>query len=152
MVQKGLGATSLCLLEEKPSWRLPQDEMNFLFMFFPHQMLNHIHMKFLPNTKNSRMCLKREMWTPCPNIDHMTTPLILWKEHNLHLDPSIIREYFNENLKKGFIRHSKSLANVPILFVKKKNGSLWMCVNYHELNWFTIKNYYPLPLISRLLD
>jgi hypothetical protein len=47
-------------------------------------------MKFPPNTKNSKMCLRREMQTPCPNIDHMIAPLILWKEHNLHLDPFII--------------------------------------------------------------
>jgi hypothetical protein len=109
-------------------------------------------MKFLPNTNNSRMCLRRKMWTPCPNIDHMIAPSLLWKECNLHLDPSKIYEYFDENLKKGFIWHSKSPANAHILFVKKKDGSLWTCVNYHELNWFTIKNWYPLPLISRLLD
>jgi hypothetical protein len=65
-------------------------EMHFLFMFFPHQMLNHVHMKFLPNTKNSKMCLKRGMWTFCPNINHMIAPLILWKKCNLHSDPSII--------------------------------------------------------------
>jgi hypothetical protein len=38
------------------------------------------------------------------------------------------------------------------LFVKKMNGYLWMCVDYHGLNWFTIKNQYPLSLILRLLD
>jgi hypothetical protein len=47
-------------------------------------------MIFLPNIKNSKMCWRKKMRTPCPSIDHMTTPLILWKEHNLHLDPSII--------------------------------------------------------------
>jgi hypothetical protein len=61
-------------------------------------------------------------------------------------------EYINENLEKGFIWHSKSLVGALILFVKKKDGSLWMCVNYCGLNWLTIKNQYPLPLILRLLD
>jgi hypothetical protein len=48
------------------------------------------NVKFLPKTKNSRICLRRKMQTPCLSIDHMTAPLILWKRCNLHLDPSII--------------------------------------------------------------
>jgi hypothetical protein len=44
------------------------------------------------------------------------------------------------------------IASAPILFVKKKNGLLSMCVNYRGLNRFTIKNPYPLPLILGLLD
>jgi hypothetical protein len=63
-----------------------------------------------------------------------------------------LQEYFEENLAKNFIWHSKSLAGVPIFFVKKKNGSLRMCVDYCGLNKITIKNRYLLPLISRLLD
>jgi hypothetical protein len=62
------------------------------------------------------------------------------------------RKYIDENLEKGFIQHSKFLIGAPISFVKKKDGSLWMHVNYRGLNWFTIKNRYRLPLISRLLD
>ncbi len=54
-------------------------------------------------------------------------------------------------LKKGSLQHSKFLAGAPILFVKKKDDSLWMCVDYHGLNRLTIKNL-PLPLILRLLD
>ncbi len=63
-----------------------------------------------------------------------------------------LRDYHDENLVKNFIRHSKSPAGAPILFVKKKDGSLRMCVDYRGLNKVTIKNRYPLPLISRLLD
>ena len=61
-------------------------------------------------------------------------------------------EYLNENLAKNFIQHLKYLAGAPILFVKKKNGSLHMYVDYRVLNKITIKNRYPLPLISELLD
>jgi hypothetical protein len=64
----------------------------------------------------------------------------------------MLHEYFDENLENEFIQHSKFLANALILFVKKKNGSLQMCVNYHALNRLTIKNWYPLPLVLRLLD
>jgi hypothetical protein len=60
-------------------------------------------------------------------------------------------DYLDENLAKNFIRYSKSIANTPILFVKKKDGSLQMCVDYWGLNKITIKNQYPLLLISGLL-
>ncbi len=73
--------------------------------------------------------------------------------YNLLQDKLVaFHEYIDENFEKGFIQHSKSLVNALILFVKKKDGSLWMCVNYHGLNWFTIKNWYPQPLILGLLD
>jgi len=61
-------------------------------------------------------------------------------------------EYFNDNIEKGFIQHSKFLIGVTIIFVINKYGFLQMCVDYRGLNQFTIKNRCPLPLISRLLD
>ncbi len=63
-----------------------------------------------------------------------------------------LRDYFTENLAKGFIQHSKSPADAPILFIKKKDGSLRLCVDYRGLNKITKKNRYPLPLILGLLD
>ena len=63
-----------------------------------------------------------------------------------------LSEYLDENLKKGFIRKSSSPAGAPILFVKKKDGSLRLCVDYRGLNKITTKNRYPLPLINELLD
>ena len=63
-----------------------------------------------------------------------------------------LRKYIDENLAKNFIRHSKSPAGAPILFVKKKDGSLRMCVDYRGLNKVTKKDHYPLSLISKLLD
>jgi hypothetical protein len=70
----------------------------------------------------------------------------------LQVELATLCEYINENLKKGFIWQSKFPIDALILFVKKKDGFLGMCVNYHGLNWLTIKNWYPLPLISSLLD
>ena len=61
-------------------------------------------------------------------------------------------EYIDENLSKNFILHSKSVARAPILFVKKKDGSLRMRVDYCGLNKIIKKNRYPLPLISGLLE
>lgn len=63
-----------------------------------------------------------------------------------------LREYLDENLSKGFIRPSSSPAGAPILFVKKKDGGLRLCVDYRGLNKVTIKNRYPLPLISEMID
>ena len=57
-----------------------------------------------------------------------------------------------ELLGKGFIRPSSSPWGALILFVKKKDGSHWMCIDYRELNKLTIKNRYPLPRIDDLFD
>ena len=64
----------------------------------------------------------------------------------------VLKEYINDNLRKGFIQPSTSPAGAPILFVKKKDGGLRLCVDYRGLNKITIKNRYPLPLISEALD
>ena len=64
----------------------------------------------------------------------------------------VLREYIDENLKKGFIRRSESPAGHPILFVKKKDGSDRLCVDFRTLNDITIKNRYPLLNISELQD
>nr|GEZ48151.1 putative reverse transcriptase domain-containing protein [Tanacetum cinerariifolium] len=53
---------------------------------------------------------------------------------------------------KGFIRPSTSPWGAPVLFVKKKDGSFWMCIDYHELNKLTVKNRYPLSRIVDLFD
>jgi hypothetical protein len=55
-------------------------------------------------------------------------------------------------LQRGWIRESKSPAGAPILFAKKKDGTLRLCVDYRGLNAVTIKNRYPLPLIQESLD
>ncbi|GJQ94116.1 retrovirus-related pol polyprotein from transposon TNT 1-94 [Tanacetum coccineum] len=53
---------------------------------------------------------------------------------------------------KGFIRPSHSSWGAPVLFMKKKDGSFRMCIDYRELNKITIKNHYPLPRIDDLFD
>jgi hypothetical protein len=58
----------------------------------------------------------------------------------------------NELLKKGLIRPSSSPWGCPAIFVKKKDQSLRMCVDYRPLNAVTIKNKYPLPHIDILFD
>jgi hypothetical protein len=57
-----------------------------------------------------------------------------------------LKDYLDEMLGKGFIRSSKSPIGAPVLFAKKKDGSLRLCIEV------TIKNKYPLPLIGDLID
>ena len=57
-----------------------------------------------------------------------------------------------ELLSKGFIRPSVSPWGAPVLFVKKKDGSWRMCIDYRRLNHMTVKNKYPLPRIDELFD
>ncbi len=64
----------------------------------------------------------------------------------------ILREYLDSALSKGQIRESKSPTGALILFIPKDDGIIRLCVDYHGLNKITVKNRYPLPLISELLD
>jgi hypothetical protein len=63
-----------------------------------------------------------------------------------------IKTYININLKKRFIRKSKSPARFLVMFVPKKNRKLRLCVDFRKLNDITIKNRYPLPSIKELRD
>nr|GEU67749.1 putative reverse transcriptase domain-containing protein [Tanacetum cinerariifolium] len=63
-----------------------------------------------------------------------------------------LSEQLKELSKKGFIRPSSSPWGAPVLFVKKKDGSFRMCIDYRELNKLTIKNKYTLPRIDDLFD
>nr|GFB04566.1 putative reverse transcriptase domain-containing protein [Tanacetum cinerariifolium] len=63
-----------------------------------------------------------------------------------------LSEKLQELFDKGFIRPSSSPWGAPILFVKKKDGSFRMCIDYRELNKLTVKNLYPLPRIDDLFD
>ncbi len=63
-----------------------------------------------------------------------------------------VRTYLDENLKRGFIRSSKSLTEYLILFVSKKNDTKWLCVDYRQLNKITKQDSYLLLLIKELQD
>ena len=65
---------------------------------------------------------------------------------------SALQTFINENLNTGFIRPASSSHAAPVLFVKKKDGSLRLCIDFRGLNKITKKDRYPLPLISDLLD
>ncbi|MBW0508039.1 hypothetical protein O181_047754 [Austropuccinia psidii MF-1] len=63
-----------------------------------------------------------------------------------------LRAYISENVEKGFIRQSSSSTGAPVLFVKKKDGGLRLCVDYPKLNAVTRKNKHPVPYMNQLLN
>ena len=63
-----------------------------------------------------------------------------------------VRRQLDDYLAKGFIQPSTSLYGAPILFARKKDGTLQMCVDYRSLNKMTKKDVYPIPRIDDLLD
>ena len=79
---------------------------------------------------------------PISKAPYKMAPLVL-KELNVQME---------ELVCKGFVRPSTSPWGAPVLFVKKKDGSLRLCIDYRELNKVTIRNQYPLPRIDDLFD
>jgi len=63
-----------------------------------------------------------------------------------------VQNFVEEQLRKEYIRLSKSPQTSPVFFVGKKDGSKQMVMDYHNLNDQTVKNNYPLPLITELID
>ena len=63
-----------------------------------------------------------------------------------------LKVQMEEMVNKGFVRPSTSPWGAPVLFVKKKDGSMRLCIDYRELNKVTIRNQYPLPRIDDLFD
>ena len=76
-----------------------------------------------------------------------------FKTYNLTPAESIkLDKFLKDNLDKGYIQPSQSPMASPFFFVNKKDGKLRPCQDYRYLNEHTVKNAYPLPLISELLD
>lgn len=63
-----------------------------------------------------------------------------------------LKAELDEQLRKGWIRPSKSAAASPVLFVTKKDGTLRLCVDYRKINEITVKDRYPLPLITGVIQ
>ncbi|PKI36465.1 hypothetical protein CRG98_043142, partial [Punica granatum] len=63
-----------------------------------------------------------------------------------------LRRQLKELLDAGYVRPSKAPFGAPVLFQKKHDGSLRMCIDYRALNKLTVKNKYPIPLIADLFD
>ncbi|KAL1224635.1 RNA-directed DNA polymerase-like protein [Cardamine amara subsp. amara] len=81
-----------------------------------------------------------------------TTPISKAPYRMAPAEMAELKKQLEELLSKGFIRPSISPWGAPVLFVKKKDESFWLCIDYQGLNRVIVKNKYPLPRIDELLD
>src|SRR6266496_5646451 len=68
------------------------------------------------------------------------------------MELKVLKNYIEEKLAKGWIHPSTSPFSSSVLFIKKPDGSLRLCVDYRALNQMTIKNRYPIPLTTEIMD
>jgi hypothetical protein len=81
------------------------------------------------------------------------TPPISKRPYRMPVNELVeVKKQIAELQSMGFIRPSSSPWGAPMLFVEKKDGTQWMCVDYWSLNEVTVKNKYPLPIIEDLFD
>ncbi|GJS32184.1 putative reverse transcriptase domain-containing protein [Tanacetum coccineum] len=86
------------------------------------------------------------------DLIHGVAPVARAPYRLAHSEMRELSEQLKELFDKGFIRPSSSPWGALLLFVKKKDRSFWMCIDYRELNKLTVKNRYPLPRIEDLFD
>ncbi|XP_043813425.1 uncharacterized protein LOC122721247 [Manihot esculenta] len=86
------------------------------------------------------------------DLNPSTTPISMAPYRMAPAELKELKAQLQELLDKGFIRPSVSPWGAPVLFVKKKDGSLRLCIDYRQLNRVTVRNKYPLPRIDDLFD
>ena len=104
---------------------------------------------------------KKEAISLSPLRDHLDHHISLEKDaksifdliYNLSENElKVLKKYLEDKLFKGLIHPSISSFDSPVLFVKKSDGNLRLCVDYRALNRMTIKNRYSIPLITEIMD
>ena len=88
----------------------------------------------------------------CIELHPDTSPIFMTPHRMTPVELQELKVQIHELLNKGFIRPSTSPWGTPVLFAKKKDKTLRLCINYRQLNRVTIKNRYPLPRIDNLFD
>ena len=81
-----------------------------------------------------------------------TLPISMTPHRMAPVELEELKVQIQELLDKGFIRPSTSPWGTPVLFAKKRDKTLRLCIDYMQLNKVTIKNWYPLPRIDDLFD
>ena len=81
-----------------------------------------------------------------------TGPIFMAPYRMSPLELSELKKQLEDMMEKQFIRPSVSPWGAPVLLVKKKDGSMRLCVDFRQLNKVTVKNRYPLPKIDDLMD
>ena len=88
----------------------------------------------------------------CIKLHPGTSPISMTPHRMALVEVQELKVQLNELLDKGFIRPSTSPWGSPVLFAKKKDKTLRLCIDYQQLNKVTIMNRYPLPRINDLFD
>ncbi|XP_048630596.1 uncharacterized protein LOC125603957 [Brassica napus] len=86
------------------------------------------------------------------NLEPEAKPITKAPYHMAPAEFAKLKKQLEDIMEKGFIRPSSSPWGAPVLFVKKKDGSMRLCIDYRRINNITIKDKYPLPRIDELLD
>ncbi|GKE90694.1 putative reverse transcriptase domain-containing protein, partial [Tanacetum coccineum] len=112
-----------------------------------------VGMDWLSNQKAVIVCQEKIVRIPVEeDLVPGATPVAKSPYRLAPLEMQELLEKLQELLDNGFIRPSHSPWGAPVLFVKKKDGSFRMCIDYRKLNKLTFKNRYPLPKIDDLFD
>jgi len=107
--------------------------------------------KVFGKVESERM-LTRKVWDHTIDLKEIFKP---WKRRIYPLSKNEreeVQNFMENQLRKGYIRPSKSPQTSPVFFVGKKDGSKRMVMDYRNLNDQTVKNNYLLPLITDLID
>ena len=140
------------MVEEKEEERDKEEDLIELRMvkeMVPRQF--HKYLKVFEKKESERMPI-RKAWDYAIDLREEFVPKKGKIYSLLRVEREEVQEFVKDQLRKGYIRPSKSLQMSPVFFVPKKNGKKRMVQDYRYLNSWTIKNNYPLPLISDLIN
>jgi hypothetical protein len=128
-----------------PTYNIPPEELKTI----PQEYRQHL--KVFSETQAQRLPPDRP-WNHTIDLKPNVPSSIRGRIYPLtQLENEALKKHLKEQLAKGYIRPSKSPYVAPFFFIKKKNGTLRPIYDYRQLNQWTIKNHYPLPLISELI-
>jgi Reverse transcriptase (RNA-dependent DNA polymerase) len=131
----------------------PTSQWNLLLRKIVRKQTKRINNWYWQNITNTWTFSAKKKHTVSPNQDLGITKPKLFKKYNLTLAEQIkLDKFLKENLEKGYIQPSQSPMASPFFFVSKKDGKLRPCQDYRYLNDWMVKNFYPLPLISEIMD
>jgi len=140
------------VVDEKEDWGR-EEEMEINYQKIEGMVLKRFHwwLKVFGKVESERMPVQK-VWDHAIDVKEDFKP----SKAKVYLlsrnEREEVQKFVDEHLKKGYIRPSKSQQTSPVFFVGKKDGGKHINMDYRKLNRQTVKNNYPLPLITELID